>query len=283
LGAQISGHKPEEVNMPVANINGVGLNYEVSGQGKAVVCVHGLTGSHQDWSNQIIVLSPKYRVVTIDLRGHGKSAAPSGEKEYSIPIFANDIFAILETLDIKKCCLIGHSIGGFISLQFSLDHPDMLSALVLVGTNSGGPPKPPGFLEHRQKLHELARSQGMEAAFEYDAANNPQRIEAFRKHPEQREMMRQRVLATSANGYIHAWKAIDRWEPLTPRLSEIQVPTLIYWGDEDVSMADGIRILRKGIANSELITVQGVGHSPHYESPKLFNRKLMEFLTRIGW
>ena len=206
--------------MSIANINGVNLNYEASGQGKAVVCVHGYTGSSQDWVEQISALSPNYRIVALDLRGHGRSEAPSKAEQYSVPIFANDVLALLKALNIKKCCLIGHSLGGFIALQFALEHSEMLSALVLVGTGSGeGIVRPPGFAELRRKLHELVRSQGMEAAFEYDAANNPQRIETFQKHPEQREIARQRMLATSVDGYIYTWKAIAKREPVTSQTS----------------------------------------------------------------
>lgn len=269
--------------MPIANINDVDLNYEIAGQGKAVVCVHGYVGSSQDWANQSPVLSPKYIMVTIDLRGHGKSAAPSKEEAYSVSIFADDVLGLLNKLNIKKCCLMGHSLGGYIALQFALEHPDMLCALVLVATSSGETTRPPGFAELRQKLDKLARSQGLEAAFEYDTANNPTTIETFRKHPEQREMSRRGVLSTSVDGYIYAWRAIAKWGPVTSRLSEITVPTLIYWGDEDVAMANGVQILKKGIANSELVTVKGIGHSPQWESPDLFNERLLEFLGKINW
>jgi 2-succinyl-6-hydroxy-2,4-cyclohexadiene-1-carboxylate synthase len=269
--------------MPIANINGIDLNYEITGQGNAIVCIHGYTGSSQDWGNQIPVLSPKYTVVALDLRGHGKSAAPSGKEDYSIKIFAEDVFGLLKILNIKRCCLIGHSLGGFTALEFAIKHPDMLSALVLVSTSSGKLVRHPGFAELRQKLDKLARSQDLETAFEYDAANNPQRIETFQKHPEQREMARERVLATSVDGYIYAWRAISEWEPVTSRISEIKVPALIYLGEEDLLFAEAAQVMKEGIAGSELVTVKGVGHSPHWESPNLFNEILLEFLGRINW
>lgn len=269
--------------MPIANINGVDLNYEVTGQGNTVVLLHGYTGSSQEWANQIPVLSPKYRVVTLDYRGHGKSAAPSREKEYSVPIFANDVFALLRRLDIKKVCLVGHSLGGFTALEFALEHPDMLAALVLVDTSSGEFARPSGYAQLRPKIDELARSQGMEAAFEYDAVNNPMRIERFQKHPELKEIMRQKALMTSVEGYIYASKAIGKWAPLTSRLSEIKVPALIYWGDEDSPFAEAVQILKGGIADSALVTVKGVGHSPHEEAPDVFNEALLKFLGRIKW
>jgi pimeloyl-ACP methyl ester carboxylesterase len=269
--------------MSRANINGVDLNYEIRGQGKAVVFLHGYTGSSQDWANQIAALGWMYKVVALDLRGHGKSAAPSREEEYSVQIFTDDVFALLRMLNIKQCCLVGHSLGGFIALQFALEHPGMLAALVLVDTSSGEFARDPNYAELRQRLDELARSQSMEAAFEYDAANNPQRVERFQKHPELREITRQKMLMTSVDGFIHAAKAIQKWQAVTSRLAEIGVPALIYWGDEDLPFTDAVQILKGGIADSELVTVKGVGHSPHEESPDFFNDTLLKFLGRINW
>ena len=269
--------------MPIANVNGVDLNYELAGEGEAVVFVHGYTGSARDWANQVPALSPKYRFIALDLRGHGKSAAPSREEDYSVPIFASDVFGLLKTLGIKKCCLAGHSLGGFTALQFAVEYQDMLAGLVLVDTSSGQYQRDPNYVQLRQKLDELARNQGLEAAFEYDVANNPMRIERFQKHPELREVSRQKVLMTSVDGYIYASTAITKWEPVTPRLPEIRVPTLIYWGDEDLPFYEPSRLMKEGIADSEMVTVKGVGHNPHEEAPDAFNEALLKFLSRIEW
>jgi len=269
--------------MPIVNINGVDLNYETAGQGEAIVCLHGMTGSTQDWGNQISVLLPKYRVVARDQRGHGKSAAPSGEEQYSIPVFADDVFALLKMLDIKKCCLMGHSIGGFTTLQFALEHPDMIAALVLVDTSSGQFARDPSFAQLQEKQRELARSQGMEAAFEYGIANMPMMIERLRRHPELREVTRRKMLMTSVDGYIYGSGAIGKWQPVTGRLSEIKVPALICWGEEDLGFTEAVQVLKRGIADSELVTFKGVGHNPHEEAPDAFNEVLLKFLDRIKW
>jgi len=269
--------------MPIANINGVELNYEIAGQGETVVFLHGMTGSTIDWINQISVLSPKYRVVALDQRGHGKSAALSGEEQYSIPIFADDVFALLRMLDIKKCCLAGHSIGGFTALQFALEHPELLAALVLVDTSSGQLTRDPSIVQLKQKQDELARSQGMEAAFEYGSANNPIMIEMHQRNPELREVTRRKMLMTSVDGYIYGSSAIGKWQPVTLRLSEIKVPALIYRGEEDLGFIEAVQVLKEGIADSELVTISGVGHNPHEEAPGAFNEVLLKFLNRLKW
>jgi len=269
--------------MPTANINGVNLNYEVVGQGEAVVFLHGMTGSTQDWKDQFSVLSPNYRAVALDQRGHGKSEGPSGEEEYSIPIFAEDVYGLLKQLDIKKCVLAGHSIGGYIALQYAVEHAETLAGLVLVCTSSGSTKFSADFAALREKLHQIARSQGMEAAVEFDMANNPMRIERLKKHPELREVSRRRMLMTSVNGYIYGQKAIVEWQPVTSRLSEIKVPALICWGDEDEAFSEAVQILNKEIADSELVTFKGVGHNPHEEATDAFNEALLKFLGRVKW
>ena len=273
----------EENKMTIVNVNGVNLNYESAGQGETVVFLHGYTGSTKDWASQIKALSSKYRVIAIDGRGHGKSAAPAREEDYSIQIFGRDVSSLLKSLNIKKCCLVGHSYGGFTALQYALEHRDRLVALVLVDTSSEAMVKDAGYAQLRQKVDELASSSGLEAAFEYDATHNPMRVERFKKHPEQKEIARQKVLNTSVNGYIYTSRAIDKRSILTNRLSEIKVPTLIYWGDEDTAFNTAVQVLNQGIAGSELVTIKGVGHSPHEEAPDIFNKALLKFLEQIKW
>jgi len=270
--------------MPILNINGVNLNYEISGQGPVVILLHGYTGSSKDWLNQIETLSSRnYQVIAIDHRGHGKSAAPSQEKDYSVEILANDAFNLMNILGIKKCCLGGHSLGGFTALQFAVEHQDKLTGLLLVDTSSGKFDRDPDYEQLRQRLDELSRTQGMEAAFEYDAVNNPVRADRFQKYPEQREITRQKMLQTSVDGYIYLSRAINKWKPLTNRLSEIKIPTLIFCGDEDLPFKEPSRILKEGIDNSEMVTIRGAGHNPHEEAPDTFNEALIKFLAKIEW
>ncbi len=266
--------------MSVAKINGVNLNYEVAGQGNAVVLLHGLTGSTEDWANQIPVLLPKYKVVALDHRGHGKSAAPSRPEDYYTDLLVADVIGLLKLLNIKKCCLIGHSLSGRVVLQMALDHKEMLAAMVLIGTGSGQPARNPTFAQLRREVVELARTRGMAAAFDYDATHNPYRISRFTKYPESKEIARQKMLRTSVDAYTYIG---GKWEPVTSRLGEIKMPTLIGWGDEDEMTAEAVHILKEGIAGSELVAFKGAGHSPHEDSPEVFNKALLKFLGKVKW
>ncbi len=269
--------------MPTKKVNNVELYYEVMGQGEAVVFLHGYTGSVRDWANQIPLVSNSYRTIAVDHRGHGRSEAPTREEDYSISIFASDVYALLRKLDIRRCCVVGHSMGGFMALQLVLDHPDLVKGLVLVDTSSGEFELAPGYAELRAKLDEIARREGMRAAFEYDAANNPMRIERFQRHPELREVARERMMNTSVDGYIYVARTFRKWKPVTERLHEIRAPALIFWGEEDTPFQKASQTLNERIPDSELVTVPAVGHSPHEEAPRFFNEVLLGFLARVQW
>ncbi len=267
--------------MPIANINGVNLNYEMAGEGFPIFFAHGMTGSHHDWVNQVPALTSKYKMITWDCLGHGKSEAPTSENDYSIEIFAEAISSLLKHLQVNKCCLVGHSMGGFTALEFVISHPEIISALVLVDTSSGDFERAPGYDEIRKKLDELARTEGLEAAFEYGVAHNPMTQERFKKHPELREISKQKTMQTSVDGYVYAPRTFLQWQPVTPRLSEIKAPTLIFLGEEDTNFIKASNALKEGIPNSRLEIIPNVGHSPHEEAPDAFNNVLLKFLEEV--
>jgi pimeloyl-ACP methyl ester carboxylesterase len=245
--------------VPVANINGMNLNYEIGGRGPAVVFLHGGNGRAQDWANQFPVLSSNYTAIALDIRGHGKSEGPQTEAEYSIPLIAEDVLRLLDLLGIDRCCLVGHSFGGFAALQFAITHQDRLAGLVPVDTSSG----PYGV--GNTKTGELTQKL----------------VEKFRQHPELIEPARQTMLEMSVNAYIWGSRTVAKWQPVTPRLPEIKVPTMIFWGEEDKRFETAVKTLAQGIPGAVLTAIKGVGHSPHQDAPDIFNHELLKFLQRV--
>ena len=264
--------------MPYITSNHITLYYQESGKGEAVIFLHGYTGSSDDWKNQMEMLKESYHAIALDHRGHGKSEAPASEEDYAIRISAQDIYALIRHLGIERCCLVGHSMGGFMSLQFVLENPGAARALILVDTSSGTWDLPPNYDQVRSKLDELARNEGLNVAFEFDIANNPVKQEKFQKHPELLEIARQKVMNTSVDGYIYFPRAFTKWAPVTGRLNEIDIPTLIVVGEEDLGFINASKILNESIKNSERVIIPGAGHNPHEEAPELFNKSMMSFL-----
>ena len=265
--------------MPAAKVNGVEIYYELAGRGKTVVLCHGYTGNHYNWALQIPTLARKYQVIAPDLRGHGLSEAPS--TGYSILAFAQDIHALLLHLGIEKCHLIGHSMGGFVALEFTLSYPQMVDALVLMDTRSLGLGNVAGFMELRRRLHRIAQSQGMEAAAEYDAAYNPMTRAFLKRRPEFREVSKQRMVQISVESYVGAGEAILAWGDLTPSLKDIKAPTLVFAGEEDTFIIESCKLITDSIPGARFCLIPGAGHSPQEEAPYVFNRELLGFLEEV--
>jgi len=267
--------------MPIMHVNNIDLIYEQTGEGEAVVFLHGYTGSCRDWTNQIAAASGTHKCIAVDHRGHGKTEAPVSEDEYSIKIFSEDVYALLNELGIDRCCLVGHSMGGFMSLQLVLDHPEMVKGLVLVDTSSGDWEMVPGFAEYRAKLDDIARNDGLAAVFEYDCVNNEAKIEKYRKHPEFLAKDRQKVLSTSIDGYIYVAGTFRKWPSVTDKLGEIKIPALIFLGADDTAFINASQIMKDSIDQAELIIIPNTGHNPHEEAPDIFNKAFLSYLSKI--
>ena len=110
--------------MPTLPAKNVMLFYQVTGQGQALVFIHGLGSSTRDWEFQIPAFAKEFQVITFDLRGHGQSARPKGP--YSIEMFTGDLASLLEGLQVKSAHLVGISLGGAIAFQFALAYPAMV-------------------------------------------------------------------------------------------------------------------------------------------------------------
>ncbi len=118
-----------------AEINGTRLYYETAGAGHPLVLIHGYTLDSRMWDDQFDTLSQKYRVIRYDLRGFGKSACPSPGQKYC---HTEDLKALLGYLKISKAYVLGLSMGGGIAVEFTLEHPEMAQALILVDSILGG-------------------------------------------------------------------------------------------------------------------------------------------------
>jgi len=118
--------------MPEIEVNGIELNYQVSGRGQPILFIHGLGSSGRDWEPQVDYFAKQYQAVTYDVRGHGKSGKPRGP--YSIPLFAADAAALIEALDIAPAHLVGISMGGMIAFQLAVSSAGLARSLAIVNS-----------------------------------------------------------------------------------------------------------------------------------------------------
>ncbi len=137
-----------------AEVNGTRLWYETAGKGSTVVLVHGGLVDSRLWDDQMKELAKRHRVVRYDLRGYGKSAAPTADFS---PV--EDLRALLAFLKVERATVVGLSLGGIIAADFALEHPRMTEGLVLVGAGLRGdkqPPDPKSMEAYRASVREGA-------------------------------------------------------------------------------------------------------------------------------
>jgi 3-oxoadipate enol-lactonase len=264
--------------MPRARINGTEIHYQESGDGFPLLLIHGFAGNLRIWMLQTPLLTRGFRVLSIDQRGHGHSEKPTRPEDYSLDLMAEDARGLLQHLGIDECCLIGHSMGGMVAQHLTLAHPERVRALVLVNTAA----KVTGAMrtEDRVRLVEIARDQGMEAAFDEQLRISPL-ADQIRAQPHLLALWRQQFLLTSREAYIYCARAMATGAPLLDRLHAIQVPTLIVCGENDGPMVEASRRIHERIAGSELAIIRAAGHTPQVENAPEFNRVLSEFLARV--
>ena len=123
--------------MSRATLNGIEIDYTVSGRGRPVILSHGYGATGRMWDGQRRALGDRYRLITWDMRGHGQTASPSDPAQFSTELTVADIQALLGSLGATRAVVGGLSLGGYMSLAFFRAHPERASALLIIDTGPG--------------------------------------------------------------------------------------------------------------------------------------------------
>jgi pimeloyl-ACP methyl ester carboxylesterase len=237
-------------------------HYTVTGDGPlTVVLTHGLAASEATWARQVEALATRYRVLTWDLRGHGRSAADPAP--CTIADLAGDLHRVLDAAAVPRAVILGHSAGGVVAMRFAMDHPPRCAGLVLVGTASECNQRARQFYED---LAAIAEERGMDPV--------------YRRLGVGAEQARQSRSDPATFARVARAMASLNDAPLTPRLGEIRCPAQMIVGDKDFLGAGGSVILHRRIPGSRLAIVPGRGHGLFAEDPEGFNALVLDFLTR---
>ncbi len=259
--------------MSFVNINGIDTFYSISGNGSPIVLIHHLAGNTKSWFNQIPYFAKDYQVIAYDLRGHGRSAEP--KQTFTMDDLADDLFLLLQELGIKKCSIIGHSIGGMIAPLFALKHGSMVDALIIV---SGAiQPLADDKLAGYSVMREIARTEGMEALVEYRRANN-QISPKITNNAMLWNHFKHLYRETSVQGYIRMSEALATMPSLTSKMKEIHCPILGVVGDLDTVFMETMKILSVS-ANVSMKVMHYCGHFVMMEEPDEFNSIITNFLN----
>jgi pimeloyl-ACP methyl ester carboxylesterase len=264
-------------------VSGRAINVIEMGEGDPpILFVHGLSGSWQNWLENIPHFARKHRVVTLDLPGFGESQMPS--EDISIPGYGRCLDAVCDELGLDSSVVVGNSMGGFISAEMAIQFPHRVDRLVLVsaaGISSNDVKRDP-----TRVIERVIGFIGATAAARNERIiRRPRLVNQTAKfvmaHPERlsRELIWENMKGSGKPGFLPALDAILSYD-LRDRLEEISQPTLVVWGEKDhlVPPRDARRYTET-IANSRLVMMKDTGHVPQLERPARFNRVVEEFLA----
>jgi pimeloyl-ACP methyl ester carboxylesterase len=262
----------------IALANGQTLAYVQLGDpaGPPVVLIHGYTDNARDWVPLVPYLSPHFRLILVDIRGHGRSGKP--ECCYTRIDFAYDVKLLLDRLHIKQADIVGHSLGSIIAQTFAEFWPERTHRVVLVsstgGHRAGAAPAKPAF-DFAAEIRKLKDPIDPESPFmiEWWASPTPVDPDFLRRQRRDAAAIPLRVwLAVLDQG------AVD--SDLQRTLPRLTAPTLLIWGSKDPIMEEEVRqTLREGLPHAQVKVFEGLGHNPFWEDPAACAQVINDFLA----
>ncbi len=255
----------------LAEVNGTKLYSETAGEGPPLVFIHSGLLSSAEWDEQFRAFAKDYHVVRYDVSGYGKSATRR------LPFsHVEDLRQLLRVLNVERAIFVVCSMGGGIAADFTLEHPEMVQALVLVGPALGGWPYSPTFIQRGYQILLATVAEGPEKGadlwlntYVIPAPDNPAARQRFRK-----------LFVENVHGFLAPWYLARPLNPPTiQRLPEIHIPTRFLDGQqEDSEKLAGLETIATKVTGAKKIIIPGAGHLPQMEKPEEFNRIVREFL-----
>jgi pimeloyl-ACP methyl ester carboxylesterase len=235
----------------------VNLHVVERGQGNPIILIHGFPFDHSIWDRVAGSLEPHARLILPDLRGFGLSPAPEGV--YTMRLMAEDIAALMDRLEIHKAVLVGHSMGGYISLAFAQVYPDRLAGLALVSSQAAADSPEPR--QGRLRLAEKVKRKGVKAVV--DAS-----LDKFSPNAGVRELTRELILRSPGKSVIAGLKGMAERPDYTEQLAQLKVPCVVVAGSEDAIIpVEKAREMVQMLSRGWLVEIPGSGHMPMFEAP----------------
>jgi pimeloyl-ACP methyl ester carboxylesterase len=264
--------------MPEAINGDVNIHYEDEGSGQPLLLIHGHTSDWRIWDPMMPgLLGGGFRVIRVDLRGHGRSTRP--DFGYHFSHHASDMAAVLDGLGVATATVVGFSVGGGVALEMAVTMSERLSGLVLMSPVMPDRPFEPAFMENLREVARVARTEGITAAMLGPWAENPlfefslskpgirEQVEAMT-----RDFPGAEYLATRRDDVRRSWTVPDR-------LGEITVPTLVVAGDHETPGFREYAVeAAENIPGARFEILEDCGHMLPLEAPDRVARAIVDMV-----
>jgi len=250
----------------------VDLFFEEHGAGTPVVFLHGFPFDHSIWMPLVPMLRDHARLILPDLRGFGQS--PVTDDVYSMRLMAEDIAHLLDRLEIEKAVVVGHSMGGYITLSFAQAYPSRVLGLGLLATQSFA--DNPERRQARYKTAESVKHKGARVVAS-------DMVKTLTPRQELVQSICDLILRTHPTGIVGALKGMAERPDLTGALSRMNVPAVVVSGAADQLMPrENIETLTQMLPKGWLVDIPGAGHMLMMEEPRLVADALLQLLDKMG-
>jgi len=261
--------------MPYCSVDDIQLYYDETGSGEPLIFVHGLGSSSRDWAEQVDHFADTYRVLRVDLRGHGRSGRSRGP--YHMAQFARDVAVFLRKRDAVPAHIVGLSMGGMITLQLGTDAPGVARSLVPTNCSAD------------------ARLQTWRDVWFYVSRRTAVQVLGMRRvgniiarrlfiKPEQEHLRREFVRRWAQNdkqAYLWSIDAIMGWS-VWDRLASIEVPTRLVASSHDYTPVAEKKQIVAQMPRADLKVVSDARHALPVERPAAFNATVEKFLETVS-
>lgn len=264
--------------MNVIDHRGVSIAVEETGAGLPVVLLHSFLGSSEIWRGQVPALAQHYRVIKIDLRGHGRSDNIEGP--FTLYDAVDDVIAVLDALGIERAVWCGLSIGGMVAMRGAIRYPERVAGLVLMDTDAGAETA-----WNRMKYRAMG---GVVSTFGFCPLLPLVSALMFgattrRDNPTLVDETRQMIARNHIDSARRCLEALMRRDSVVGRLQEIEVPALVVVGEEDRMLPPShSRRIRERLPDAGLTMIPNAGHMTPLEQPERVNTAVLAFLETLA-
>ncbi len=264
--------------MKSVRANGIDIAYEDCGSGPPLLLLHGFSLDHSMWAAQMEELQRSYRLIAPDLRGLGKTEAPS--EPFSLETMADDAAGLLEAIDISAAAVAGFSLGGYTLLQLLARHPLKIRAAAFVSTQAGADTVEAR--EPRLRIARLVVDEGMEP---FASAFIPQLFDPayLAAHPREIAHTQSVIESQRPNSIALVLDAMRQRPDMRFYLKDFTQPAAVIGGLADALVpAQSMRDLHEGLPDCTIDLLEGVGHMSPVEAPEQVSFQLDQLMQRAG-
>lgn len=256
--------------------NGCALRIADSRKGeKTILLLHGYLESLDVWEDFAKLLSKEYRVVAMDLPGHGISQV-MGEK-HTMSFLADTVTGVLDELEIEKATIVGHSMGGYVALQTLRLHPERVERLVLL-SSTPNPDSPEKLLDREREIDLVVR--GHKDLLATTAAKNGFAAENLKRMQDEIIFLEEQVLVTEPEGVTALLRGMMEREDSNELLQKSSVPQLFILGKKDNYIPlDRAEAMVAAHPQAKVVWLENSGHLGYFEEPEACANAIKEFIT----